>query len=222
MGQPTGHASERLRPTFTGSGDRREAAASKRASMAASITHGRRLCNVTLLCALLTAVAAQTCAAASPHHTAARAHAKKRPHRRPTRKTSSKQPHIKPHAKPHANPPRKAAPRRVPAAHKPAAKPATEQKRITRPSQAAVAGQLTVRTCGTPPQNQTTRVAVHSALARRMEQRAQSRAAPVTVRVFFAIVQARLIERYLPHAVETICTKLEEGDVCERRRSTRY
>ncbi len=167
-------------------------AARERASMAPGSSSGRRIGNVMLLCALLAAIAAQQCAAASPHKKPTRPHAKKGPQHRPTQKAASKHPHVKPHAKPHTNPPRKAVPRTVPVVRKPAAKPAAEQKRVTGPSAAAAGAQLTVRTCGTPPQNQTTRVAVHSALAQRMEQRAQSRAAPITVRVFFAIVQASL------------------------------
>ena len=166
------------------------AAARQLTSMAPSGPHKRRLCNVTLLCALLAAAAAQSCVAAGLHRSATQPHARKRSHHRPTRKAGSKQPHAKPHAKPHRTPPHKAVPRSVPAARKPAPKPAAEQKRVTGPSAAAAGAQLTVRTCGTPPQNQTTRVAVHSALARRMEQRAQSRTAPITVRVFFAIIQA--------------------------------
>ena len=171
--------------------DRPEITAREHASMAPHILRHRKICSVALLCALLAAVAAQSCAAASPHQGATRPHAKKRSHRRATRKAGFKQPHVNPHAKPHKSPSHEPAPRSVPRAHEPVAKPATEQKRVTGPSRAAaVVDQLSVRTCGTPPQNQTTRVAVRSALLPRMEQRAQSRAAPITVRVFFAIVQA--------------------------------
>ncbi len=181
--------------------------------MAPSVPHERRLCNVTLLCVLLAATAAQSCAAANPHRSAMQPHARKRLHARTTQKAGPKHPHVKPRAKPHKTPPHKAVPRSVPAARKPMVKPAAEQKRVTAPSAAAAGAQLTVRTCGTPPQNQTTRVAVHSALQRRMEQRAQSRSAPITVRVFFAIIQASCSWFHPAMGFARACTKLERADV---------
>lgn len=49
--------------------------------------------------------------------------------------------------------------------------------------------QVTERNCGTPSLNQTMREAVQIALQSRMDQRAQSRTAPIIIRVFFHIVQ---------------------------------
>ena len=172
-------------------------------SMAALVMRRRRHPSLTLLCAVLAVVAAQSCAAAGHHKSATRPHASKRPHHPPHHPPTwkgvrAKQPHVRPHTKPHANPPRKTAPVRVHPPHKPAGKPAVERRSGAAARQAAAVEQVTVRNCGTPAQNQTARVAVHSLLQRRMDQRAQGRAAPITVRVFFAIIQASRIPD-VPH-----------------------
>ena len=130
---------------------------------------------VALLCALAAAAAViQSCDAVR-----ARPRAKAKPH-------TSKQPHKAPvHPAKRKVPARKPAPRR-----KPAVKPDASQERVADAAQLATVEQVTIRRCGTPPVNQTTRMAVQSALQPRMDQLAQSRAARVTVRVYLNIVQA--------------------------------
>ena len=104
---------------------------------------------------------------------------------------------VKPHpsARRHraaVHPAKRGVPSRMPAmGRKPAVKPAALQDRFAAGPQLATVEQVTIRRCGTPPVNQTTRLAVQSVLQPRMDQLAQSRAAPVTVRVYFHFVQAR-------------------------------
>lgn len=152
-----------------------------------------------LVCVLLAAAAVQSCAATSQTQSATRPHAKKRPHRPPTRKSRAKHVTVKPHPKPRRKPARKAVPRKAIAARKPAAKPAANKRIAATFPRVATVEQVLVRNCGTPSLNQTTRVAVHDRLQPRINQLEQGRAAPVTVRVFFAIIQASHMQMACPY-----------------------
>ena len=96
----------------------------------------------------------------------------------------------RPHKAPVRPPTRRGTPRKPVARHKPAVKPAAPLARKAAASQLTTVEQVTIRRCGTPAVSQARRVALQSVLRPRMDQRAQGRAAPIAVRVFFHIVQA--------------------------------
>ncbi len=134
-----------------------------------------------LLCALAAAAAVlQSCDAARARPAAkVKPRASKSPHRSPIRpgkpKAASKKPTVG---------------RKV--------RPAASQQRVAAAAQLATVEQVTIRRCGTPPVNQTMREAVQTVLQPRIDQLAHSRAAPVTVRVYFHFVQARPRRAPLP------------------------
>ena len=129
-----------------------------------------------LLCALAAAAAVyQSCDAARARPAAkVKPLTSRRPHKSPTRPLQPK-----------------VATKKSTVGRKPAAGPAASQQRVAAAAQLATAEQVTIRRCGTPPVNQTTREAVQNVLQPRINQLAQSRAAPITVRVYFHFVQAR-------------------------------